>query len=290
MSGQNNSSECVKIHAKLNQLAKEIVGIYSKIKETNIEGNDELKNKLEILHVQFEKTFYNLHVRSYEDKYLWQYCTCEVYKSNFDKKKEEFLKRGFDRNEYDFVTRELRFCHFNIDKKTTILYDKELNSHKMKIDWSYFRYWFSQKTEDFFQIDFISLELMEQLNFTQTKKIKFLNSELVRIQKQTVLISTEEEQDINIDYSHNTYVERIVFLHELGILEYLRDIPLFNGSINKLAEIVSTFSGIEQETIYPIINPIYSKKVKKKSPLSPDKLKSVHEKLMKIGYILPKNT
>jgi len=107
-------------------------------------------------------------------------------------------------------------------------------------------------------------------------------------------LDINENNDISntetiLDYSDNKYPERIVFMYELGIIEYLRNIPPFNTSTNKLAEVLSTFTGIKQSTLQSYINPILSKDVdKKKSPLNEKNLKTVREKLLNIGYI-PKN-
>jgi hypothetical protein len=99
-----------------------------------------------------------------------------------------------------------------------------------------------------------------------------------------------QEPEVTIDYSNNSDAEKIIFLHELGILEYLRNRQPFNTSINKLAEVISAFTGINQTTAQSYLNPMFSKGVdKSKSPLSAKNLKSVTEKLMKMGYIKNNN-
>lgn len=99
-------------------------------------------------------------------------------------------------------------------------------------------------------------------------------------------IEAKEEPEAFIDYSDNSDAEKIVFLHVLGILEYLMKQQPFNTSINKLAEVISAFTGINQTTAQSYLNPIISKDVvKSKSPLTEKNLKSVTKKLMKMGYI-----
>jgi len=89
-----------------------------------------------------------------------------------------------------------------------------------------------------------------------------------------------------IDYSGNSAAEKIVFLNELGILDLLNKKAPFNTSTNKLAEVISAFTGINQSTAQSYLNPIFSKDVdKSKSPISEKNLKSVSEKLIKMGYI-----
>ncbi len=94
------------------------------------------------------------------------------------------------------------------------------------------------------------------------------------------------EVEISIDYSKNNDAEKIVFLNQLGILEFLNRIQPFNTSTNKLAEVISAFTGIKQTTAQSYLNPIFSKDVdKSKSPLTEKNIKSVNEKLLKMGFL-----
>lgn len=100
--------------------------------------------------------------------------------------------------------------------------------------------------------------------------------------------NTESEPEIFLDYSNNSKAERIVFLKELGILDFLRD--KMNEDIhclasNKLAEIVSTFTDIPQSTAQSYLNPIYSQKVdQSKNPITEKSLMKVKQKLKNIGF------
>lgn len=105
---------------------------------------------------------------------------------------------------------------------------------------------------------------------------------------------TNQETETFIDYSNNSIAERIVFMKELGILNHLStkmQQDFHNFSANKLAEIVSTFSGISQSTAQSYLNPIFSKGVdQQKSPLNTKNLKKVRDKLAKIGFNIQKTT
>lgn len=99
-----------------------------------------------------------------------------------------------------------------------------------------------------------------------------------------------DNQEMYLDYSENNYAERIVFLSELGILDFLRDkmnkemgLGAFNA--NKLAEVVSAFTNVVQTTGQSYLNPIFSKDVdQEKNPLTPKNIEKVKKKLMKIGF------
>ena len=95
------------------------------------------------------------------------------------------------------------------------------------------------------------------------------------------------ESDDSIDYSDNKIAERIVFLKELGVLDFferkMKDEMNFFAS-NKLAEILSSFMGVSQKTIQSYINPIFSPNVdQKNNPCTERNIKKVKKKINDIG-------
>jgi len=111
-------------------------------------------------------------------------------------------------------------------------------------------------------------------------------------QKLKIAIISEKENEQNpeiyLNYSNNNSAEKIVFLYELGILDYLQDKmnkELHGYSTNKLAEIVSTFSGVAYGTAQSYLNPMFSKGVdQSNNPATPGNIEKVKNKLMKIGF------
>ncbi len=104
----------------------------------------------------------------------------------------------------------------------------------------------------------------------------------------------KQTDEIYLDYSSNLGTEKIVFLHELGVLEYLQNkmIEELHGfSANKLAEILSTFTGIEQTTAQSYLSPMFNKdNVQRNNPLSENSLVKVRNKLKNIGFNTSKTT
>ena len=82
------------------------------------------------------------------------------------------------------------------------------------------------------------------------KKIKLLEN------KMEVLNPSNAE--ILIDYNDSSCREKIIFLHQVGILDYLKKFSPFNLSINKLAEYLSAITGENATTLQSYINPIFS--------------------------------
>jgi len=110
--------------------------------------------------------------------------------------------------------------------------------------------------------------------------------------KQLCLTSGYNEQlettEIILDYSNNSNAEKIVFLAELGILDYLQKklINKLHGcSVNKLAEVVSTFTGVPQSTVQSCLNPMFSKGAdQSNNPATPRNIEKVKNKLKNIGF------
>ena len=124
----------------------------------------------------------------------------------------------------------------------------------------------------------ISIELKEAIDID---KIKLLNE----IKKETT--KTEIE---TIDLSDSTATEKIIYLHKLGVIDFLRTKQPFNASTNSLATILSAVTGAKSGTIQPMLNAMLSKDVEQKNnPLKSQKpVKKVNQQLIHIGFNLDK--
>ena len=102
------------------------------------------------------------------------------------------------------------------------------------------------------------------------------------------LCDAPENPVIHLDYSNNSKAERIVFLYELGILDFLQkkmNDELHGFSANKLAEVVSTFIDVPCRTAQSYLNPIYSTYAdQSKNPVTERNLEKVRNKLKDIGF------
>ncbi|KAF0237325.1 MAG: hypothetical protein FD181_1891 [Prolixibacteraceae bacterium] len=150
----------------------------------------------------------------------------------------------------------------------------------------------------------------ERIKFLYDEKTKFLSKDLgveadhIKLMFENLIDKEKSLNELNkaanqetetfFDYSNNSMAERIVFMQELGILDYLStkmQKEFHNFAANKLAEIVSIFSGISQITAQSYLNPIFSKGVdRQKNPVTTKNLKKVRDKLGKIGFDVQKST
>lgn len=89
-----------------------------------------------------------------------------------------------------------------------------------------------------------------------------------------------------IDLSDTTATEKIIYLHKLGVIDFLRKQQPFNTSINSLATVLSAVTGEKSGTIQPMLNSMLSKNVgQKNNPLNSEKpVNKVTKQLNDIGF------
>lgn len=61
-----------------------------------------------------------------------------------------------------------------------------------------------------------------------------------------------------LDLCDTTAVEKIIYLNELGIIDFLRTKPEFIGSVNLMATVLSAITGIKATTLQPSLNRLTS--------------------------------
>lgn len=244
-------------------------------------GNESIEQSL-------SHNFEKLLDQSTLDNYFWQYCSFKVYESTYKQRSEDFFKTYLDAEAQDFLLSEIKTIgHGNLDLPLcSNESDDALYTYHMT---------FEGKNYSCPIGAYLNEEVRNKIYFSHKRKIAFLRE----LREQSNPIPPDEgglkplenscstpETETGLDFSDNNSVEKLVFLHELGILEHLRKSPPFNVSTNKLAEVVSCFTGIRQSTAQSYLNPIFSNKVDpRNNPLNPKNLKTVNEKLMKMGLV-----
>lgn len=241
----------------------------------------EVKEQGEVLEILMSE----LYESSGIDMFYWRFCPSKAYEFNYPRLLEEFRRKYPDTTEIDFIENELNTIlnsFFIMNERN----DGFANKSKPTL---------SNENRLYIELDsdmphpticIIHRDLALNIFFSTKKKIEYLS-----VRKETIKNPRSQPQivdEISLDYSNNSKAERIVFLYELGILDYLEKkmiTELHGFSANKLAEIVSTFTDIGQGTAQPMLNPMYTKDINNKNnPLSEDNLKTVKQKLMKMGF------
>lgn len=223
-------------------------------------------------------------------QYLWRFC-------EMDENDPDYFDLKYDIHDL--------WCNLNANKSCFCVFDKYVEQYPVKLNQ------YLSRSIDSMEVDFIELELkilnvivksqyqcqikndnlypdlsqMENYARSAKRKIEFLKfRSKVAIQNRNEVFRSQLKDDAveeNIDYSDNKQGERITILHELGVLDYLKEIKPFNTSTNKLAEVLSSFMGVSQSSIQSYINPIDNKNVdQSKTALTPKNLEQAHLKLI----------
>lgn len=275
--------DCHSIHKELNRL---VIRYHSKQSTTNREKQEDNINML----------FEELYRKSLSENYFWQYCPSKVFEQYFEEAYQSFLAKNIDTPITNFHVKllDLLFKNTKRPDRGAIQYvessGREISLGTQLYDYQE-DYLFTidktvGKTEIQYLINFLNNENIEFIKSSQDKKITYILTKFLEIVNSPIKKSSKLEPEVFQDFSDNSAAEKIVFLHQLGIIEFLYKKQPFNTSINKLAEVISTFTGISQTTAQSYLNPIISKEVKNKNnPLTKKNLDIVSKKLIKIGYI-----
>jgi hypothetical protein len=176
--------------------------------------------------------------------------------NNLDEKDKVIL---FNRLEFEFLYEQIS------------IYDT------MQISWSSMK---EQLSSD------ANLQL-ETISKAKKRNIKSLQKWIVENKSNNLKV---DEPAIDLSGSYAT--EKIIYLHELGIIDFLRTKQPFNTSINSLATVLSAITGVKPETkhIQSMLNPIISKEAgQKNNPLnSKTTVSKVQSQLINIGFNLNK--
>ena len=99
-----------------------------------------------------------------------------------------------------------------------------------------------------------------------------------------------EVEEVEIDLSDTSITEKIIYLQELGVIDFLKSKQPFLASTNSLATVLSAITGAKAGTIQSMINPILSKKIDdKNNPMNSKKpVNRVQKQLNSIGFNLNK--
>lgn len=125
--------------------------------------------------------------------------------------------------------------------------------------------------------NFISSKYHSDLSIPIDKKIRFL-----ALKKQEFLPENKEEL---LDFSDSSATEKVIYLHRLGILDFLRKHSSLNNSTNSLAELLSAITGERANTLQSYLNPIYSTQTNQKNnPLNKKKaVEKIEKQLNTMG-------
>lgn len=242
-------------------------------KEENIK-NGNYKN--ETLAVKtFNERFFKTFEFSHKNELYYDWCSLHVYKKTLDHRYKDYNQRFVDTDEIEFMIEEYKkilyiYKYLDIVQFIDDRNKKIINKSK------------NQKNE------FL-------LNFFKNKNIQvnIFHNELDRLELFHIEYKEIEELVNNkelLDLFDSSAIEKILYLHHLGVLDFLKQQQPFLSSTNRLAIVLSAITGVKRETIQPMLNPIFSKNVdNKNNPLNSQiAVDKVTKQLIQLGCKLNK--
>jgi 50S ribosomal subunit-associated GTPase HflX len=158
--------------------------------------------------------------------------TLQEYKSDYPDLIEYFKKRHIDNDEINFIDREIRLIKEFIKPI--------IESQKSEL-------------EEQGEIDLINFVIESNLS-SYNKIIFFLETKKLEFEPE----STFPEL---LDLSETSAVKKIIYLNELGIIDFLKSKPEFIGSTNLMATFLSAITGVKTSTLQPSLNKLISEDI-----------------------------
>ena len=182
-------------------------------------GFNELKTrklKIAVLEEFINLLFEKLFLFSHENNIFFNQCSFTVYESTFESRFMEYKKVYVDTKLIDFAKLEIPYLTNN----TCNVMFRMLNKINKK-----------------------------RVSDSTKKKLDFLENKFKSLD--TLLQQTEPEP---FDLSDTSAVEKIIYLNELGIIDFLKTKPEFMGSTNLMATILSAITDVKASTLQTSLN------------------------------------
>jgi len=132
----------------------------------------------------------------------------------------------------------------------------------------------------------LAYEDMDEMDIHNISRIQELTSKKERFEAQkTLKEKVDEISNYEHDFVEESLVSKMIFLNELGILEYLRKIPKKGVSDNAIAFVLSKIIGEKQRSIQPLLKPILFNSDDRKNPYkNVENVESIREILSRKGF------
>lgn len=145
-----------------------------------------------------------------------------------------------------------------------------------------------QELRDWMDINGRKIEMIQLFIF---RRLALISPVTTVKDLEKLLAEFKNNQIVEEEFSQPCY-DKVRFLHELGVLDYLRSHHPFSTSTNQLAKALSYITGEERSTLQSAINPIFNSNASdKNSPLnSVKKMENVRSKVENLGFIKSKTT
>lgn len=198
---------------------------------------------------------------------------------------EEYLEFEFNENHFVFINRfeESEGVRVYYDDYNIFLENKGFNNDEEYVEEFIKKYKHEIKgITNFMLLEYIS----KQAKYIIKHKRFYFTNDYIGEGVESKFKDNSHDDFKDIDLSDTKGTEKIIMLHKLGVLDFLKDIPPFKDNVNSLASAISGFTGIDQKNVYPMINQILKPlNDQKNNPLnSQKKVDKINKQLALIGF------
>jgi hypothetical protein len=195
-----------------------------------------------------KQSFSDEYVQLTEDKSYFLGCTYNSYSLTYKSRLKAFKDLYIDAEEHHFIIEELNlirsynFSYFIEDKlKKSIRYSLEKTNYSLKEGLKSLGYTIKNTVTEEGEINSIAIK----------------DASVIKL-----------DTEISVDLSDTEDIDKIRILGLIGFFKYIIDRePNLNN--NQIASVISSFTGIKQNTVYPYINPFFKKDIdQKKNPFN----------------------
>ncbi len=217
-----------------------------KISTEKLNSNDEL---IEVIKSHIFTISGQLFRTSKVENYFWNFCSFSVYENHYLDRLNSFLLENDNDSliESDFIKCEIK----SIDLLLSIWY-----------------------------LDLFDSNTFVQIKKSFDKRKKFLNNKLTELEVSSLVI----EDFIDLGKLNGT--EKMIYLYQLGVLDFLLKKQPFRSTANILASVLCSVLELQQSTIQPVLSAIVSENLESnKHPLYTEStVKKVNQQLINIGF------
>ena len=160
-------------------------------------------------------------------------CPLDVYKKHFEDRMKAYFTASKNSSEVGFILNEFKIGMLDFDHGICPIEIVDILDINLKLRYNY---------------------LLERL-----KELGYNTEGMLDIDRTTQPKISPIESEI--DLSDNNAKKKLIFMNELGIIQFLKDHhKKANLSNNKLAQLLSSFTGENPKTLQSYVNPILNKK------------------------------
>ncbi len=214
------------------------------------------------------------------------YLSVQDFKENFDTGFKTFQEKFISAGKIDFIKKYgeiYKNCYYNVFYMEG---NEVFRSHYEECNISEIQDYIRNEEGNVIETK------RQELEYSIRAIIRFLNDNIKNYNKEQKVKNTEPKTiEEFLDLSSEGSKDKIIYLNELGIIEFLQKKDHHGLSINSLATVIGAITGIKASTAQSYLNPMLSPSAdqnRNDSYNNIQKVEKVKQNILKLGFKLTK--